>query len=70
MLESILDLESGPWRPRLCPRRATFLQRLLALCRKRGGAGSRAQDLQRDPVGVSKGQEENNKLSQCLPAGA
>lgn len=36
----------------------------------RGGGRSRAQDLQRDPVGVSKGQEENNKLSQCLPAGA
>lgn len=34
------------------------------------GGGSRAQDLQRDPVGVSKGQEKNNKLSQRLPAGA
>lgn len=31
--------------------------------------GSRAQDLQRDPVGVAaKGQEENNHLPQCQPS--
>lgn len=54
-VKSILDLESGPQRPQLCPK-ATFLWRHPA-----GAGGSRAQDSQRDPVDVTaKGRKKRS----------
>lgn len=65
MSESILDLESGPQRPQLCPKSPACG----GISRKR--ARSRAQDSQRDPVDVTaKGQEEKNPLPQHQPSRA
>jgi len=56
MSESVLDLESGSRGPSSAPKSYIPAE---ASSRKR--AGSRAQDSQRDPVGVpAKGQEEKN----------